>query len=47
MPISKYFSGHGEQVMKSMKKAHGAKEGKREFYATLNKKKKLKSPRKG
>ena len=43
MPVSKYFKGHGEQVMASMRKAHpGASEAriKSEFYATANKAKK-------
>lgn len=37
MPLSKYFGGHGESVMKSMQKKHGAKKGKQIFYATANK----------
>jgi hypothetical protein len=40
MPLSKYFGGHGEKVMKDMKKKHGDKEGKSIFYATSNKNKK-------
>ena len=36
MPISKYYGGHGEEVMHGMKKAHGEKAGEREFYATAN-----------
>jgi hypothetical protein len=40
MPLSKYFGGHGEKVMKDMKKKHGDKKGKSIFYATSNKKKK-------
>ena len=39
MPISKYFSGSGEKVMKNMKKEYGEKEGKKVFYATANKRK--------
>ena len=39
MPLSKYFKGSGEKVMKSMKKQYGAKKGKQVFYATANKKK--------
>lgn len=35
-PISKYFQGHGAEVMASMKKKNGAKSGEREFYATAN-----------
>lgn len=38
MPISKYFSGHGEEVMKAMKKQYGAK-AEQVFYATANKRK--------
>lgn len=40
MPLSKYFGGHGEEVMADMKKRYGSKRGKREFYATANKQKK-------
>lgn len=36
MPISKYFSGHGREVMAEMIKKHG-EEGKRIFYATAQK----------
>lgn len=42
MPIEKYFSGHGEEVMSSIRKAHpgASKERiKAEFYATANKRK--------
>jgi hypothetical protein len=41
MPISKYFKGHGEDVMKSIRKAHpdwSEKRVKSEFYATASKK---------
>lgn len=38
MPVSKYFKGHGEEVMKNMKKEYGEKKGKSVFYATANKK---------
>ena len=38
MPISKYFSGHGSQVMSDMKDKYGEKKGKQVFYATANKK---------
>jgi hypothetical protein len=41
MPLSKYFSGHGEKVMSSMKKQYGEEKGKKVFYATANKKKGL------
>ena len=40
MPISKYFSGHGEEVMANMMKEYGEKKGKQVFYATANKRKK-------
>jgi hypothetical protein len=44
MPIDKYFEGHGEEVMASMKKTYankgGAKKAKSVFYALSNKKKK-------
>lgn len=38
MPINKYFSGHGDEVMHSMRRARGGDEeaAKREFYATAN-----------
>ncbi len=54
MPISAYFSGHGNEVMRQMQKKHGMSAGKSEFYATINagrpgsgKKKKLKKGRRG
>jgi hypothetical protein len=37
MPLSKYFGGHGEKVMESMKKKHGER-GKKVFYATAKSK---------
>jgi len=37
MPLSKYFKGHGEEVMSNMKKEYGDKKGKQVFYATSNK----------
>ena len=37
MPIGKYFSGHGAEVLASMKKKNGEEAGTREFYATANK----------
>jgi len=40
MPLSKYYSGSGEKVMKNMKKQYGEEKGERVFYATANKKKK-------
>ena len=40
MPLSKYYGGSGEKVMKNMKKQYGEEKGERVFYATANKKKK-------
>jgi hypothetical protein len=37
MPVSGYYKGKGNKVMKSMTKRYGAKQGKRVFYATANK----------
>lgn len=37
MPISKYYGGHGSEVMSKMKSKYGAKKGKSVFYATANK----------
>lgn len=37
MPISKYYHGHGEEVMKNMKKEYGDKKGESVFYAKANK----------
>jgi CheY-like chemotaxis protein len=37
MPISKYYGGHGLEVMRAMKKKYG-KRAKAAFYATANKK---------
>ena len=42
MPLSKYYSGHGSEVMTKMKKKYGKKKGKAIFYATSNKRKKHK-----
>jgi hypothetical protein len=41
MPLNKYYGGHGEKVMASMKKHYGDKKGEDVFYATKNKHKKL------
>ena len=38
MPISRYYGGHGDEVMSSMKKKYGDKKGVSVFYATANKK---------
>ena len=37
MPLSKYFGGHGKEVMRQMKKKHGSKKGESVFYATAKK----------
>lgn len=37
MPISKYFGGHGSEVLSNMEHEYGAKKGKSVFYATANK----------
>ncbi len=37
MPLSKYYGGHGEEVMSSMKKKYGKDKGESVFYATANK----------
>lgn len=39
MPLAKYYSGHGSEVMKKMVSKHGKKKGKQVFYATENKRK--------
>jgi hypothetical protein len=36
MPLSKYFNGGGEKVMKNMTQEYGATKGKQVFYATAN-----------
>lgn len=36
MPVSKYFGGHGSEVMSNMKSEYGDKKGKSVFYATAN-----------
>ena len=45
MPISKYYGGHGSEVMAAMKKEYGGKKGESVFYATANKRKQ--TPKKG
>lgn len=40
MPLSKYYGGHGDEVMSNMKKEYGDKKAKQVFYATANKRKK-------
>ena len=42
MPLSKYYKGHGSEVMTKMKKKYGKNKGKQVFYATANKRKKHK-----
>jgi hypothetical protein len=37
MPISKYYQGHGSEVMSDMMKRYGEEKGKSVFYATANK----------
>lgn len=39
MPLSKYFGGHGAQVMRDMVRRYGKKKGKEVFYRTVNKRK--------
>lgn len=40
MPLSKYYGGKGEKVMREMKSRYGDKKGEQVFYATENKRKK-------
>jgi hypothetical protein len=37
VPISRYFKGHGRDVMSHMRALYGAKDGERVFYATAAK----------
>ena len=46
MPLSKHYEGHGEEVMRSMKKTYDPETAKRVFYATENKRKSEKKSRK-
>lgn len=46
MPISEYYKGSGDKVMKNMKKTYGKKKGKQVFYATANKNKLNVGPKK-
>ena len=41
MPLSKYYKGHGEEVMSNMKKEYGDKKGESVFYAKANKMKSM------
>jgi hypothetical protein len=43
MPLSKYYGGHGAEVMRKMKGKYGDDKGERVFYATANKGKKRKN----
>jgi hypothetical protein len=52
VPLDKYYKGKGKKVMEEMKREYGEEEGERVFYATANKRKKLrhgarKGPEKG
>lgn len=38
MPVSKYFKGHGTEVLEKMIREYGKKKGTSVFYATANKK---------
>lgn len=37
MPQGRYFKGRGRKVMNSMRRRYGSKQGKKIFYATVNK----------
>lgn len=37
MPVNRYYGGHGRSVMRAMRKRYGKKQGKKMFYATVNK----------
>lgn len=47
MPISKYYKGHGEEVMRKMREKYGKDEGESIFYATINARKKRKKKKRG
>lgn len=47
MPVSEYYSGSGEKVMKDMTKRYGKKKGKQVFYATANKRKQKRKKKRG
>jgi hypothetical protein len=40
MPVSGYFDGKGEKVLRDMIRRYGEKKGREVFYATTNKKNK-------
>ena len=42
MPLSKYYKGHGSEVMQKMTKKYGKKKAKKVFYTTANKRTKHK-----
>lgn len=37
MPLSRYFGGHGAEVMRAMQSEHGQERGREVFYRTANK----------
>ncbi len=41
MPLNRYYGGHGRKVMASMARQYGPAKAERVFYATANKRKKL------
>lgn len=45
MPLSKYYKGKGEEVMRKMKERYGEERGERVFYATKNKRQSGRSAR--
>jgi hypothetical protein len=47
MPVSKYYSGHGDEVMANMKREYGDEKGERVFYATANKRGKTPEGKRG
>lgn len=40
MPVSAYFSGKGDEVLRRLQKRYGQEKGKSVFYALANKRKK-------
>lgn len=45
MPLARYYNGKGEKVMRAMQARYGPVKGERVFYATENKRRKLKRPK--
>ena len=41
MPVGKHYGGHGRKVMDNMMEEYGPRKGKKVFYATENKRKKM------